>query len=29
MPAHFSTYLIMIPLLAFIVWRRVSRQFGR
>ena len=29
MPAHLSTYLIMIPLLAFIVWRRVSRQFGR
>ena len=29
MPAHLSTYLIMLPLLAFIVWRRVSRQFGR
>ncbi|MEO8809492.1 MAG: DUF1453 domain-containing protein [Rhodanobacter sp.] len=29
MPAHLNTYLIMLPLLAFIVWRRVSRQFGR
>lgn len=29
MPAHLSPYLIIIPLLAFIVWRRVSRQFGR
>ena len=29
MPAHPSHYLIMLPLLAWIVWRRVSRQFGR
>lgn len=29
MPAHLTHYLIMLPLLAWIVWRRVSRQFGR
>ncbi|MEO9080100.1 MAG: hypothetical protein ABI268_12425 [Rhodanobacter sp.] len=29
MPAHLSSYLIMLPLLAFIVWRRVRRTFGR
>jgi hypothetical protein len=29
MPAHLSQYLIMLPLLALIVWRRVSRSFGR
>jgi hypothetical protein len=29
MPAHLSSYLIMLPLLALIVWRRVSRSFGR
>lgn len=29
MPAHLSQYLIMLPLLALIVWRRVSRTFGR
>ena len=29
MPAHLSNYLIMVPLLAWMVWRRVSRQFGR
>lgn len=29
MPSHLSPYLIMVPLLAFIVWRRVSRTFGR
>ncbi|OOG53589.1 DUF1453 family protein [Rhodanobacter sp. C03] len=29
MPAHMTNYLIMLPLLAWIVWRRVSRQFGR
>ena len=29
MPVHLSSYLIMLPLLALIVWRRVSRQFGR
>lgn len=28
MPAHLSPYLIMLPLLALIVWRRVSRTFG-
>lgn len=29
MPAHLTHYLIMLPLLAWMVWRRVSRQFGR
>lgn len=29
MPPHLTNYLIMLPLLAWIVWRRVSRQFGR
>ncbi len=29
MPAHLTSYLILLPLLALIVWRRVSRQFGR
>lgn len=29
MPAHLTQYLIMLPLLAWVVWRRVSRQFGR
>lgn len=29
MPAHLTSYLVMLPLLAWIVWRRVSRQFGR
>jgi hypothetical protein len=29
MPAHLTQYLIMLPLLAWAVWRRVSRQFGR
>jgi hypothetical protein len=29
MPAHLSQYLIMLPLLAWMIWRRVSRQFGR
>jgi hypothetical protein len=28
-PPHLTNYLIMLPLLAWIVWRRVSRQFGR
>ena len=28
MSAHLTSYLIMLPLLAFIVWRRVSRTFG-
>lgn len=29
MPAHLTNYLIMLPLLAWMVWRRVSRTFGR
>jgi hypothetical protein len=29
MPAHLTSYLIMLPLMALIVWRRISRQFGR
>jgi DMSO/TMAO reductase YedYZ heme-binding membrane subunit len=29
MPAHFSQYLIMLPIMAWVVWRRVSRSFGR
>jgi hypothetical protein len=29
MPAHLTSYVIMIPLVALLVWRRVSRQFGR
>jgi hypothetical protein len=29
MPAHLTNYLVMLPLLAWMVWRRVSRQFGR
>ncbi len=29
MPAHLTSYLVMLPILAWIVWRRVSRQFGR
>lgn len=29
MPVHLTNYLVMLPLLALIVWRRVSRQFGR
>ncbi len=29
MPAHLTNYLIMLPLLAWIIWRRVSRSFGR
>lgn len=29
MAAHLASYLIMLPLLGLIVWRRVSRQFGR
>ncbi|MGY3041345.1 hypothetical protein ACVWWQ_002977 [Rhodanobacter sp. TND4EL1] len=28
MPAHLTSYLIMLPLLAWMVWKRVSRQFG-
>ena len=29
MPAHLTSYLIMLPIVALLVWRRVSRQFGR
>ncbi len=29
MPAHLTNYLVMLPILAWIMWRRVSRQFGR
>jgi len=29
MPVHLNQYLIMLPLLALIVWRRVNRTFGR
>ncbi|EIM00793.1 DUF1453 domain-containing protein [Rhodanobacter denitrificans] len=29
MPAHLTNYLVMLPILAWMVWRRVSRQFGR
>lgn len=29
MPAHLTNYLVMLPILAWIIWRRVSRQFGR
>ncbi len=29
MPAHLSNFLVMLPLLGGIVWRRVSRTFGR
>jgi hypothetical protein len=29
MPAHFSPYFILVPLLAWVIWRRVGRQFGR
>jgi hypothetical protein len=29
MSPHLMTYAIMLPLLALMIWRRVSRQFGR
>lgn len=29
MPEHLTNYLIMLPLVAWMVWRRVSRNFGR
>ncbi|QRP63737.1 DUF1453 domain-containing protein [Rhodanobacter sp. FDAARGOS 1247] len=29
MPLHMTSYLIMLPVLAWMVWKRVSRQFGR
>lgn len=28
MPAHLGNYLVMLPLLGWIVWRRVNRTFG-
>lgn len=29
MPAHLTSFLIMLPLLALVVWRRVRSSFGR
>ncbi len=29
MPPHMINYLIMVPVVAWVVWRRVSRSFGR
>jgi hypothetical protein len=29
MPAHLTNYLIMVPIVAWMIWRRVSRTFGR
>lgn len=29
MPAHLNNFLVMLPVLGWIVWRRVSRTFGR
>jgi hypothetical protein len=29
MPQHMINYLIMVPVMAWVVWRRVSRTFGR
>jgi hypothetical protein len=29
MPSHLMSYAIMVPLVALMVWRRISRQFGR
>lgn len=29
MPPHLMSYAIIVPLLALMVWRRISRQFGR
>lgn len=29
MPAHLTNYLVVLPILAWIVWRRISRSFGR
>lgn len=28
MPAHLINYVVLVPLLAFFMWKRVSRQFG-
>jgi hypothetical protein len=29
MPAHLMSYAIIVPLMALMVWRRISRNFGR
>lgn len=29
MPAHLMNYVIIVPLMALLVWRRISRNFGR
>ncbi|MGN6329385.1 MAG: DUF1453 domain-containing protein [Rhodanobacter sp.] len=29
MPAHMLNYLVALPFVAWMVWRRISRQFGR
>lgn len=29
MPAHLTNYLVVLPILVWIVWRRVSRTFGQ
>jgi DMSO/TMAO reductase YedYZ heme-binding membrane subunit len=29
MPPHLTQYFIMVPIMAWVVWRRVSRSFGR
>lgn len=28
MPPHLMTYMVMLPVLAWLIWRRVRRQFG-
>jgi hypothetical protein len=29
MPAHLMSYVIIVPLVALMIWRRISRNFGR
>lgn len=29
MPAHLMSYAIIVPLMALMIWRRISRNFGR
>jgi len=29
MPAHMLNYLVALPFIAWMMWRRISRQFGR
>ncbi|EIL88007.1 hypothetical protein UU9_14410 [Rhodanobacter fulvus Jip2] len=29
MPAHMLSYLVALPFIAWMMWRRISRQFGR